>query len=117
MKRFAAIIAFCATSFCLHAQVVNTTVCDVLKDPASFNGKTVQLKGLVTAGFDQFEITDKSCGFQVNAIWLDYPEGTHGKAGPVALLQTATTRAVVFSAMTTMTAFGSLALSMRASAR
>lgn len=87
MKRFAAIIAFCATSFCLHAQVVNTTVCDVLKDPASFNGKMVQLKGLVTAGFDQFEITDKGCGVQVNAIWLDYPEGTHGKAGPVALLQ------------------------------
>ncbi len=34
--------------------------------------------------------------------------------GPVALLQTATARAVVFSAMTTMTAFGSLALSPHA---
>jgi hopanoid biosynthesis associated RND transporter like protein HpnN len=34
--------------------------------------------------------------------------------GPVALLQTATARAVVFSAMTTMTAFGSLAFSPHA---
>ncbi len=34
--------------------------------------------------------------------------------GPVALLQTATARAVVFSALTTMTAFGSLALSPHA---
>ena len=87
MKRLFALIAFCAFSIALHAQVVNTTVCAILKDPASFNGKTVQIKGLVMAGFDQFEITDKGCGVQVNAIWLDYPEGTHGKAGPVALLQ------------------------------
>jgi predicted RND superfamily exporter protein len=34
--------------------------------------------------------------------------------GPVALLQTPTARAVVFSALTTMTAFGSLALSPHA---
>ncbi len=87
MKRLAAIIAFCAFCLPIHAQTVNTTVCEILKDPANFNGKTVQIKGLVTAGFDQFEITDKACGIQVNAIWLDYPEGTHGKAGPVALLQ------------------------------
>ena len=87
MKRLAAIISFCAFSLSLHAQVVNTTVCEILKDPPSYNAKTVQIKGLVTAGFDQFEITDKGCGVQVNAIWLDYPEGTHGKAGPVALLQ------------------------------
>jgi predicted RND superfamily exporter protein len=36
------------------------------------------------------------------------------QAGKVALLQTATARAVVFSAFTTMTAFGSLALSPHA---
>jgi len=37
-----------------------------------------------------------------------------GSRGPVALLQTATARAVVFSALTTLTAFGSLALSPHA---
>jgi len=86
MKRLAALISMCAFSLGIHAQVVNTTVCDVLKDPASFNGKIVQVKGTVAAGFDSFEITDKICGQQVNALWLDYPEGTHGKAGPVARL-------------------------------
>jgi hypothetical protein len=87
MKQLLVPIALCAFSISLHAQVVDTTVCDILKDPASFNGKMVRVKGLVTAGFDQFAITDKGCGDQVNAIWLDYPEGTHGKAGPVARLQ------------------------------
>ena len=42
----------------LHAQVVDTTVCDVLKNPESFNGKMVRIKGTVVAGFDQF---DRGC--------------------------------------------------------
>jgi hypothetical protein len=87
MKRLLALIIFCAFSMGLHAQVVDTTVCDVLKDPASFNGKMVRIKGVVTAGFDQFAIRDKNCQGKVNVIWLSYPEGTKGKAGPVATVQ------------------------------
>ena len=71
------------------AQVVDTTVCDVVKKPAPFDGKIVRIKGTVVAGFDQFIIrdsTDPNCGFQVDGIWLDYPQGTKGKAGPAALL-------------------------------
>jgi hypothetical protein len=73
----------------LHAQVVDTAVCAVVKDPASFNGKMVRIKGTVVAGFDEFVIKDAkdpNCGFPVNAIWLSYPQGTKGKAGPAALL-------------------------------
>jgi hypothetical protein len=87
MKRLLALIALCAFSIGLHAQVLDSTVCDVLKDPASFNGKMVRIKGVVTAGFDQFAIRDKNCQSQVNVIWLSYPEGTKGKAGPVATVQ------------------------------
>ena len=36
----------------LHAQVVDTTVCDVVKKPETFNGKMVRIKGTVVAGFD-----------------------------------------------------------------
>ncbi len=74
----------------LRAQVVDTTVCDVVKKPEPFNGKMVRIKGTVVAGFDEFAIkdaTDPNCGFQVNAIWLSYPQGTKGKAGPAAILQ------------------------------
>jgi hypothetical protein len=87
MKRLITLATTLAVSCILHAQVVDSTVCDVLKAPASFNGKIVRIKGTATAGFDQFILEDQNCGMRVNAIWLSYPEGTHGKAGPVALMQ------------------------------
>jgi hypothetical protein len=73
----------------LRAQVVDTTVCDVVKKPESFDGKMVRIKATAFAGFDEFAIkdaADPNCGFPVNAIWLSYPQGTKGKAGPVAML-------------------------------
>jgi hypothetical protein len=73
----------------LYAQAVDTTVCDVVKKPQAFDGKIVRIKGTVVAGFDEFVIkdsTDPNCGYMVNAIWLDYPAGTKGKAGPAAVV-------------------------------
>lgn len=87
MKRFIALASILVVSSCLHAQVVDTTVCDVLKNPQTFNGKIVRIKGSVIASFDQFAISDSTCGHNVNAIWLAYPEGTKGKAGPAAVVQ------------------------------
>ena len=87
MKRFlgfAALAALAAGS--LHAQAVSTTVCDVLKNPAAFDGKTVTIKGTVVAGFDQFVITDGNCAQDVNGIWLDYPQGSKAKAGPIQVV-------------------------------
>jgi hypothetical protein len=87
MKRLIAIALAGAFSCCLHAQTVDATVCEILKNPASFNGKMVRVKGTVSAGFDQFVVRGRGCGQNVNAIWLSYPEGTKGKAGPAATLQ------------------------------
>jgi len=87
MKRILAIAFFCSLTCYLHAQAVDTTVCDILKDPQSFNGKIVRIKGTVSVGFDQFVVKGPECGQHVNAIWLDYPEYTEAKAGPAALLQ------------------------------
>jgi hypothetical protein len=87
MKRIWALASCFAFSCCLHAQAVDTTVCDILKDPQSFNGKIVRIKGTVRVGFDQFVVTGPGCGQHVNAIWLDYPEYSDAKAGPAAILQ------------------------------
>lgn len=87
MKRFIALASVLAFSCCLHAQTVDTTVCDILKDPQAFNGKIVRVKGTVSAGFDQFVIKGTGCGKHVNGIWLAYPEGTKAKAGPAAVLE------------------------------
>lgn len=90
MRRFLVLVlAMLGLSCALNAQVTDTTVCDVVKSPAPFNGKMVRIKGTVVAGFDEFAIkdaADSNCGFPVNAIWLAYPQGSKGKAGPTAML-------------------------------
>jgi hypothetical protein len=71
------------------APAVDTTVCDVVKKPTAFDGKIVRIKGTVVSGLDEFVIkdsTDPNCGYPVNVIWLSYPQGTKGKAGPAAML-------------------------------
>lgn len=88
MKRFLFLAIFvCAGACALQAQVVDTTVCDVLKNPASFNGKIVRIKGTVSVGLDQFIIRGPECSQLVNGIWLSYPEGSKGKAGPDAMVE------------------------------
>ena len=32
------------------------------------------------------DATDPQCGFQVNAIWLSYPQGSKAKSGPLAIV-------------------------------
>jgi hypothetical protein len=71
----------------LSAQIVDSTVCDILANPPSFDGKVVRIKGVVIAGFEEFAIKGSGCNQMVNAIWLAYPEGTKGKAGPAAFLR------------------------------
>jgi len=78
----------CVFACGVEAQTVDTTVCAVMKNPKPFDGKTVRIKGTVVAGLDDFIVKDSSpCGYQVDGIWLSYPQGTKGKAGPAAILQ------------------------------
>ena len=87
MKPLLAFVFVFAFSCCLHAQAVDTTVCDILKNPQSFNGKIVRIKGTVEAGFDQFVVKGPDCGQKVNDIWLAYPEGTKAKSGAALVLE------------------------------
>jgi hypothetical protein len=70
----------------LPAQIIDSAVCDILANPKSFDGKIVRIKGVIIAGFEEFVIKGSGCNQTVNAIWLSYPEGTKGKAGPAAYL-------------------------------
>ncbi|MGA2834911.1 MAG: hypothetical protein ABSE55_17760 [Terracidiphilus sp.] len=87
MKRFVTLVIAIGFSCCLCAQTVDTTVCNILDNPQSFNGKIVRIKGTVYAGFDQFVVKGADCGINVNKnIWLSYPEGTKAKAGPAVMV-------------------------------
>ncbi len=69
------------------AQAVDTDICAIVKNPKSFDGKIVRVKGIAVAGYDEFVIKDPTvCGYPVDGIWLEYPTGTKGKAGAVALV-------------------------------
>jgi hypothetical protein len=87
MKRLFLLLVICAVNVTLHAQAVDATVCDILKNPPSFNGKTVRIKGTVSSGFDEFIIKGEECHQHIAGIWLSYPEGTKAKSGPSAMLQ------------------------------
>lgn len=89
MKQFLPpVLFFClAVSSPLCAQVVEATACDILANPQSFDGKIVRVKGTISSGFEEFALKDPSCDRPINAIWLAYPDGTKGKAGPAAFLQ------------------------------
>jgi hypothetical protein len=71
----------------LQGQTLDATVCAILADPQSFDGKMVRIHATVSAGFDEFALKDPSCKQPANAIWLAYPDGTKGKAGPAAIVQ------------------------------
>jgi len=87
MKRALTFVFVFGFSCCLYAQAVDTTVCEILDHPQSFNGKIVRIKGTVAAGFDQFVVKGADCGINVNKnIWLSYPEGTKAKAGPAIMV-------------------------------
>jgi hypothetical protein len=88
MRRLFELILFaCVATWGLYAQAVDTTVCAVLKNPASFDAKTVRIKGTVVTGFDQFVVNDGDCGEEVNGIWLAYPPGAKAKSGPAAIVE------------------------------
>jgi len=80
-------LLMCGLAAGANAQAVDTDVCAIVKNPASFDGKIVRIKGIAVASYDAFIIKDANvCGFPVDGIWLDYPAGTKGKAGPAALV-------------------------------
>lgn len=68
------------------AQPVQTSICEILAHPSAYDGKMIEVTSTVVAGLDEFVVKDRSCGRQVDGIWLSYPEGTKAKSGPAAML-------------------------------
>jgi hypothetical protein len=52
------------------APPLQTTVCAVMEKPSAFSGKLVQVQGTITAGFENFSLSEGTCG----AIWVDLPD-------------------------------------------
>jgi hypothetical protein len=53
---------------------VNTTLCNLMRTPELFDGKKVQVRGVVRGGFETVTISDESCAAYV---WLSWDTGNH----------------------------------------
>src|SRR5690349_8356057 len=56
-------LLLCGLAVGAKAQAVDADVCAIVKNPTSFDGKTVRIKGIAYAGYDQFIIKSADvCG-------------------------------------------------------
>jgi hypothetical protein len=54
-----------------------TPLCETVKDPPSFNGKMVTLRGRVQIAFENFELSATGCpARKIDGIWLEYGKGS-----------------------------------------
>jgi hypothetical protein len=83
-KSFAMLILFLVAAGTYSSDdVTEATVCQILADPVSFNGKMVKVRGRVVTGFEFFDIQGQWCGGQsINGITLAYPEEAGLKPAP-----------------------------------
>ena len=65
---------------CDPAQAIRTTVCKVVPNPISYNGKIVSIRGTVTLDLESFEIEDPNC--KGKGIVLSYPHDLGMKPKP-----------------------------------
>lgn len=67
--------------FLLHAGTgaespVSTSLCELVKSPASFNGKLLTVRAPVQIGFESFGLSVSGCGdSRINYVWLEYGRG------------------------------------------
>ncbi len=55
---------------------IKTTVCELAKEPSSYKGKIVTVRGRVLIDFEDFELSTDSCdGRNIGRLWLEYGNG------------------------------------------
>jgi hypothetical protein len=80
MRRSVAVAAIClallyglASGQTKDIPPIRTTVCELMKEPAKFNGKIVQVRGHITSGFEKSFLFDEGCD---GRIWFSWRHGT-----------------------------------------
>lgn len=57
-------------------QPIRTTVCEVVRAPASFHGKMITLRGPIQISFENFAIPASDCAEKkIDHLWLEYGRG------------------------------------------
>jgi hypothetical protein len=71
-----AIVGIASSTIATAEEPVDVTVCDIKRDPGVYNHKLLKVTGDVSRGFEDFTLSDESCGSS-NTIWLEFG-GTKG---------------------------------------
>ncbi|HEV3254468.1 MAG TPA: carboxypeptidase-like regulatory domain-containing protein [Candidatus Acidoferrales bacterium] len=56
-----------------QADPLETTICEINKNPAAYSGKTLRIRGFVSLGFEDFTFHSKECD-RGTGIWLMYAD-------------------------------------------
>src|SRR5579872_2661357 len=73
LRLFLAVIVVLAVGPSIRAQQApkELTACEVAKDPASFDKRTIRVRGTLSADFEDFSLVENDCGTDQH-IWLAF---------------------------------------------
>ncbi len=55
---------------------IHTTVCDLIANPARYNGQLIAIHGRVLVDFEEFQLDTRACKIpDLEGIWLEYGSG------------------------------------------
>ena len=86
--RYQLVFALCCASTWASVQeqtatdAIKTSICDLAKAPAQFNGKLVQVRATIFLGFESSQLIDRDCSA---SIWLAGPRTTYLTIGGTPL--------------------------------
>lgn len=52
--------------------VTPVTLCDVIADPAAYNGRVIEVTAFVSHGFEDFTLFDPRCSSGLPSVWVEY---------------------------------------------
>jgi len=72
----AAVLSGSASAQSAPGEPIQTTLCELVRDPEQFQGKMVAVRGPVQIGFEVFDLPAEHCdGRKIDDVWLEYGKG------------------------------------------
>src|SRR6478672_2170732 len=82
------------------ASVAKVSTCALQADPATYNHKLIDVRGVVSHGFEDFTLSEARCGHG-SRIWLEYGGRVNSETDYCCGVKTPRTAALVVEGITT----------------
>jgi hypothetical protein len=72
IRRFAVAVAVLFVGAACPSSGHRVSVCDLVRDPAKYNQKEIEISGFVSHDFEDFRLFDPTCPSREVSIWIEY---------------------------------------------